>query len=104
MGDGAIILVDKTNSFSYLIRPRRYYGNPCLTTTNQAYKAVDIDVIDVPLGNTLILCTDGFLEILRKASVFERLRKCDFKELNNAILSEENNDDCSYISFTRRRK
>ena len=41
LGDGAIISVTE-NGFSYLLKPKRYRGNPCLTTTKGAGKAVGL--------------------------------------------------------------
>lgn len=104
LGDGAILSGNEENGYSYLMRPKRYRGNPCLTTTKGAQKAIDIDAVNVPLGNTLFLCTDGFLEMLKDDEVVNRLKSFDYDALNSMLLSKENNDDCSYISFTRKRK
>ena len=104
LGDGAILSIDDEKKYSYLMRPKRYGGNPCLTTTKGAQKAIEIDVINVPLGNTLFLCSDGFLDMLKNNDVVNLLNNYDVDGLNRILLSEENSDDCSYISFTRRRK
>ena len=104
LGDGAILSIDDEKRYSYLMRPKRYRGNPCLTTMKGAQKAIEIDVINVPLGNSLFLCSDGFLDMLKNNDVVNLLNNYDIDGLNRMLLSEENNDDCSYISFTRRRK
>lgn len=104
LGDGAVLSVDEENEYSYLMRPKRYRGNPCLTTTKGAQKAMDIDVVNIPLGNTLFLCTDGFLEMLKNDAVVDRLKNSDYDALNGILFLKDNNDDCSYISFTRKRK
>jgi len=104
LGDGAILSIDDEKKYSYLMRPKRYRGNPCLTTTKGAQKAIEIDVINVPLGNSLFLCSDGFLDMLKNNDVVNLLNNYDIDRLNRILLSEENSDDCSYISFTRRRK
>jgi len=104
LGDGAILSIDDEKKYSYLMRPKRYRGNPCLTTTKGAQKAIEIDVINVPLGNSLFLCSDGFLDMLKNNDVVNLLNNYDIDGLNRILLSEENSDDCSYISFTRRRK
>lgn len=104
LGDGAIMSVDEENKYSYLMRPKRYRGNPCLTTTKGATKAIEIDVVNISLGNTLFLCTDGFLEMLRDNDVADQFSNYDCEGLNQVLLSKDNSDDCSYISFTRRRK
>ena len=104
LGDGAILSIDDEKKYSYLMRPKRYRGNPCLTTTKGAQKAIEIDVINVLLGNSLFLCSDGFLDMLKNNDMVNLLNNYDIDGLNRMLLSEENNDDCSYISFTRRRK
>ena len=103
LGDGAIITADGENNYSFLLRPKRYRGNPCLTTTKGAERAIEVSVVNVSLGNMLLLCTDGFLEMLKNDDVVDRLNNSDFDGLNRVLLSKENSDDCSYISFTRRR-
>lgn len=104
LGHGAILSVDEERGFSYLMRPKKFRGNPCLTTTEGAQKAIEVDVLNIPLGRTLLLCTDGFLEMLRNDDVVDMLNNYDINGLNRVLLSKENVDDCSYISFTRRRK
>jgi len=103
LGDGAIISVDGENNYSFIMKPKRYRRNPCLTTTKGAERAIEVNVMNVSLGNMLLLCTDGFLEMLKTDDVVERLKNFDFDGLNRVLLAKENSDDCSYISFTRRR-
>lgn len=103
LGDSAILSIDKENDYFYLMSPKRYMGCPCLTTTKDAYKAVEVRVMDLPFGDTLFLCTDGFLKMLKNSDVADKLVNYDFDGLNCLLNKKENNDDCSYISFTRIR-
>ncbi len=104
LGDGAVLSFDEEGKYFYRMKPKRYDGNPCLTTTEGAQKAIEVDVLNIPWGETLFLCTDGFLDMLNNKKVANLLNHYDTKELNQILLSEENDDDCSYISFTRKRQ
>ncbi len=103
LGDGAVITVTE-NGFSYLLRPKRYRGNPCLTTTGGAGKAVDIAVCGLALGDSILLCSDGFLDQMKKEGVVPLINAYDIEGLNRKLSLIENEDDCSYISFMRERK
>lgn len=103
LGDGAIILV-KEKGFSYLLRPKRYRGNPCLTTTKGVEKAIDIEVCNLALGDSILICSNGFLDQITKEDIAYFLNSYDIEGLNHKLSLTENEDDCSYISFTRERK
>lgn len=103
LGDGAIISITE-KGFSYLLRPKRYRGNPCLTTTKGAEKAIDIKVCDFSLGDSVLICSDGFLEQMPKEDIASLLNSYDIEGLNCKLSLIENKDDCSYITFTRERK
>jgi len=103
LGDGAVMSVTG-DGFSYLLRPKRYRGNPCLTTTRGAGKAVEISVCNLALGDSVFVCSDGFLDQMSKEDVASLLESYDIEGLNRRLSSMENEDDCSFISFTRRRK
>ena len=103
LGDGAIISVTE-NGFSYLLKPKRYRGNPCLTTTKGAGKAIDIAVCNLALGDSILMCSDGFLDQMAKEDIASLLNSYDIEGLNHKLSLIENEDDCSYISFTRERK
>ena len=51
LGDGAVISVNE-EGFSYLLKPKRYWGSPCLTTTKGAGKAIDIAVCTLRPGDS----------------------------------------------------
>ena len=103
LGDGAIISVTES-SFSYLLKPKRYRGNPCLTTTKGAGKAIEIAVCNLALGDSILMCSDGFLDQIAKEDIASLLNSYDIEGLNHKLSMIENEDDCSYISFTRERK
>lgn len=103
LGDGAVISVTK-NGFSYLLKPKRYRGNPCLTTTKGVGKAIDIEVCNLALGDSILICSDGFLDQMEKEDIVSLLSAYDIDGLNQKLSLIENEDDCSYISFTRERK
>lgn len=102
LGDGAIISVTK-KGFSYLLKPKQYNGNPCLTTKG-AEKAIDISVCNLALGDSILICSDGFLDQITKEDVASLLNGYDIEGLNRKLSLIEIEDDCSYISFTRERK
>lgn len=103
LGDGAIISANG-NGFSYLMRPKKYFGNPCLTTTKGADKAIDIQVENLSLQDRIFLCSDGFLHLLDKGDAAAMLNLYDLEVLNRQLQRTENPDDCSYISFVREKK
>ena len=103
LGDGAAISV-KGEGISCLMRPKRLYGNPCLTTTEGACRLTKVEVMNVSLGENIILCSDGFLDQMSGVSGAELLRNFDLETLNDELQRSENRDDCSYIAYTRERK
>lgn len=103
LGDGAIISITE-NGFSYLLKPKRYGGNACLTTTKGAEKAIDIAVCNLALGDSIFICSDGFLDQMTKEDIASLLNSYNIEGLNRKLSLIENEDDCSYISFTRERK
>ena len=103
LGDGAIISVTESG-FSYLLKPKRYRGNPCLTTTKGARKAIDRAVCNLALGDSILMCSDGFLDQMTKEDIASLLNSYDIEGLKRNLSLIENEDDCSYISFTRERK
>lgn len=103
LGDGAIMSVTETG-LSYLLRPKRYRGNPCLTTTVGAGKVIDIVICNLSLGEGIFVCSDGFLNQMTKENITSFLNSYDIEGLNHKLSLIENEDDCSYISFIRERK
>lgn len=103
LGDSAVIIVTEKSWF-YLLEPKRYQGNPCLTTTEGAEKSMGITVFNLSLGDSIFIGSDGFLEQLRNEETLSCLCLYDIAGLNKILSLAENEDDCSYISFTRERK
>lgn len=108
LGDGATFFIHE-NAFQMLLPPRRFRGHPCLTTTADAYKAVEIKRIWLGPGDTLLLCTDGFLHILetdriRGGTVRNRIAAGEFSEVEQLLEAAAEKDDCGYIAVTRIRK
>ena len=103
LGDGAVFSGTE-NGFSYILKPKRYRGNPCLTTTLGAGKAIEIAVCNLALGDRILMCSDGFLDQMMKEDIASLLHSYDIEGLNCKLSLIENEDDCSYISFTRSRK
>lgn len=50
------------------------------------------------------MCSDGFLDQMTKEDIASLLNSYDIEGLNRKLSLIENEDDCSYISFTRERK
>ena len=89
--------------------PKRYRGNPCLTTTKEAYKAVEIKRTDILMGEGLLLCTDGFTAIYdandtRKKTLTGFIVSHRWHELKESLESIKHVDDCSYVALIRDRK
>ncbi len=103
LGDGAVITIDE-DGWSYLLRPKRYGGNPCLTTTKGAGKAIEAAVYNLALGDCIFICSDGFIEQMANGKIVSLLNSYDIKALNGQLMMLDNADDCSYISFKRKRK
>ncbi len=52
----------------------------------------------------ILMCSDGFLDQIAKEDIASLLNSYDIEGLNHKLSMIENEDDCSYISFTRERK
>ena len=103
LGDGAVISVTE-RGLSYLLKPKRYRGNPCLTTTKGAKKAIDVAACNLALGDSILICSDGFLCQMAQDDIVSLLDSYDMEGLNRKLSLVDNEDDCSYISFKRERK
>lgn len=100
LGDGAVFSVTD-RGVSCVIKPERYRGNPVLTTTEGAHRMMKVVVREVALGESVLLCSDGFLELLNRLEVPDL---SGLEKLENELRRMENKDDCSYIGFVRERK
>ena len=103
LGDGAVLLLAESGR-KLLLTPKRHFGQPCLTTTGDAYKSLSLKQINLSLDDTLLLCTDGFLH-----ASWPFLKKLDgdvniYEQLDSALDLSCEQDDCSYIMVTRTRR
>ena len=104
LGDGAVF-----NSSGYkantAIAPRRHFGNPCLTTTDNAYKYAEIKKQTLSPNDSVLLCTDGFLHavgasISGSSMLKNAIINKSFWELDNLLNNSAEPDDIGYIHYT----
>lgn len=100
LGDGAILTASEKN-FSWLMRPKKFGANPCLMTTKGVMKAIDIRVLNIPVGQKVLLCSDGFLYSLPEV-LGKDCRVNDWGEVEEALLNAQTPDDSSYIMMERK--
>lgn len=108
LGDGTVFELG-TYGMKICMPPKRHRGNPCLTTTKDAYKAVEIKRTDILMGEGLLLCTDGFTDIYNdgvatKKSLMGSIASRRWDELKESLKSIKHVDDCSYVVLIRDRK
>lgn len=99
LGDGAVLSQSRNMGYSYISAPKRFRGNPCLTITENSSKYMDVQYLDNNFS-TIILCTDGFLNMLDDSEITSMLSCYNVEKLNRLIDSKCNMDDCSYISVS----
>lgn len=104
LGDGAVF-----NSSGYkvntAIAPRQHFGNPCLTTTDSAYKYAEIKKQTLSPNDSVLLCTDGFLHAVGASISGSSMLKSaiinkSFLELDNLLSNSAEPDDIGYIQYT----
>lgn len=108
LGDGAVFQTSGTRILRE-ISPKRYGGHPCLTTTEGAYQAAEIRRIQIPLGDSVLLCTDGFLHAMETdpacSEAFQHMMlEGTCAELETILEGADEPDDISYIQTTRTRR
>lgn len=103
LGDSAIISVIDSK-LNFLLNPKQYRGNPCLTTTKGARKAIDVTEFKLRLGDSIMICSDGFYDHLGDKELVSLLESNDINEINKKMSATETMDDCSYILFKRLRE
>ena len=114
LGDGAVIEAGD-NKYTVILGPKQYrdpkipeYKGPCLTVTQDAAGATDVTRIDLPLESSIILASDGYLNLFSKPDARQKmtrsLSKCDFHSMNICIDKTDSIDDCTYIALTRTRR
>ncbi len=108
LGDGAVFRSSGIQVRASL-SPKRFCGNPFLTTTDGAYKYAEIKKQTLSRGDSVLLCTDGFLHAVdSSASGFSVLQNAmlskDFSKLDTLLNSADESDDIGYIHYTRTRR
>lgn len=106
LGDGAIFSL-AGSEYRLQAAPRQYRGNPCVTTTKNAYRAAQVKHMELMLGGSLLLCTDGFLHAagsLPRDAVSKAVRERSYEALNALLDGTGERDDCSYLAVTRTRR
>lgn len=104
LGDSAVLCL-QGQYLQMKVRPKRYGGQPCLTTTENAYMAVSVRRETLEPDETLLLCTDGFLNALRHdaGGIREHLMAEDYDALARTLETADEIDDCSYLAVTGMR-
>jgi len=105
LGDGAVF-ISSGIKVTAAIAPKRYCENPCLTTTDDAYKHAETKKLWFSVNDSVLLCTDGFLHAVgASASGLSVLRNAmlrkDFSELDSLLNSANEPDDIGYIHYTQ---
>lgn len=104
LGDGGIYGLTK-GSMVTLLPPKRYRDAPCLTTTENARQAVESRVVNLTVGQSVLLCTDGMIGLLRSNLMFQKmgemLRDGRWEELDEKISRLTYHDDCGYVFLKR---
>lgn len=99
LGDGALIRVRGTGSRTVL-RPRHYGSGPVLTTTDGGERAMEVKALYLQEGESLVLCSDGLLELRHSTDILEKLVQMDFAGMEKCMREAKSADDCSYIAVT----
>lgn len=108
LGDGAVFSLCGAEIKTQL-SPKRFCGQPYLTTRKDAYKAVEVNTIELSLGNAVLLCTDGFISALNSDMqnhdrMRQAIREQEFHRLDAELEQVCETDDFAYIVVTRIRK
>jgi hypothetical protein len=108
LGDGAIFHSSGPDVHT-VAEPRRYYGNPGLTTTKDAYKYVEVQNLPISIGDSVLVCTDGFLHAMGyndacRSVLQEAMLKQGLSELDILLNNTNKPDDIGYIHYTRTRR
>ena len=99
IGDSAILSIQE-QKIEYIMKPKQYYGNPCLTTTEKANQYVDIQYGTFSYGDSIMVCSDGMLHSLHQTKEGQKdLMKGNMLQLKLALHDLNNFDDCTYISL-----
>jgi len=107
LGDSACCKIRDAQTKAVIL-PRRAHGQPCLVTTEGAYKAMTVRSMETRFEDALLLCTDGFIEALnqdggKNEGIDYLLRQGNYEDMNSRLDRLEIRDDCSYIVLSRTR-
>lgn len=105
LGDSAVLSVEHKNIHA-LIPAERIRNQPCLITDDAAASNMIIKYFDTDRMNTILLCTDGFLNEYSKKENDEfrqALRSENFNRLNELLVNSSGADDQSYIAISCRQ-
>lgn len=101
LGDSAIELIRSDKKMIKVLNPKVFSGQPCLVTTDSAWKVMDVKKFGLQRGTTLFMCTDGFWKnVNTDARINDNLERCKFKNLNQLLDSFKFTDDCGYIAVS----
>lgn len=105
LGDGAVFHASGLQ-VRPLLTPRRFCGDPCFTTADEAYKFAEIKKQRLSLGSSVLLCTDGFLHAVGLSDPGTGVMKGamlskDLSKLDSFLEHTNEPDDIGYIHYTR---
>lgn len=92
LGDG-IILGEKNQQLNYISRGRNYGDATAVTTTQQAYKTMDLKRIKGKKYDSYFIATDGIKEIMK----FNELYNFDYLKEKAEIKTTM--DDCTFMEI-----
>ncbi len=105
LGDCDVLSFCK-DKMEYVLKGRRYFGKPVQIITKKANCYVEVKEIKLFFGDVLLLCTDGFSDIIQRdgnkaKEIGEYICRKDFDGLNGFLCEIRTMDDCSYIAVER---
>lgn len=108
LGDSCVIRL-AGDTFYPAPAPARRAGQPFVTTSPFAYKAMAIQYESLAVGDCVLLGSDGFAHASLAArhggiQIREALEKFEFSELDHFLEEYPEMDDCSYVVIRHSRK
>ena len=92
LGDG-VILGEKNQQLNYISRGKNYGNATAVTTTQQAYKTMDLKRIKGKKYDSFFIATDGFKEIMHFNELY------DFENLKEKAEVKTTMDDCTFMEI-----
>ena len=100
LGDSAVLRIRNQNVETFL-GARRTGGQPCLLTDAKAHDEMQVRYFDLCAEDTIVLCTDGFLDAYTENSrLRSAMKNLDFQKMNAILDTCSNADDVSYIAIS----